>query len=210
VRIYEEIKKHQRINVSIAERNIKILERMRDSANEKALKAEPKTKEPVKEQAPEQKPLIISDVQPALIDEEVDDLPWFEDAKGNRKCDVPKFIGMHENIPCVLVMTIYGRHVPAYLIPGFIGMFPKSHQFPEHEPEQQPKEEQPINASTEPIISPLEEEHREQVITHAPEQKKNLYLPDIRKEGRKDNPNDNHNLRLSKQIINASKDEKNG
>jgi len=106
-----------------------------------------------KEQVQEQKPVIISDVIPHIFDEERDMLPWFEDENGNRKVEVPRFVGIHERIPCVLVMDMYGRLVPPYIVQGFIGMHPKYHEFIETISEPQPKEEEPIIASSEPITS---------------------------------------------------------
>jgi len=186
-------------NVKVHERFCKLNPEIR-----KANVQHEKEKEPAKEQVPEQKPLIISNVQPSTIDPELDDVAWFEDEKGNRKFEVPLFIGMHENIPCVLCMTVYGRLIPPYLIPGFIGMFPKYHEFPKHEPEPQPTEEQPINTSSEPIKSPQEEDKSEQVITHAPEQKKkSLFAGIFGKKEEKTTQTTNSSADLAKRIIDA-------
>jgi len=182
-------------------KNVKVHERFCKS-NPELKKEQPKPKE----QVPEQKPLIISDVQP-LNDLEYSDVAWFEDEKGNRRFEVPMFIGMHENLPCVLCMTIYGRLIPPYLIPGFIGMFPKYHEFPKHEPEPQPMEEQPINASSEPIKSPQEEEKQSIVIIppeNAPEQKKkSLFAGIFGKKEEKTTQTTNSSSDLAKRIIDA-------
>lgn len=165
-------------------------------------------KEQPKEPAQEQKPLIITNVQPALVDPVADDLPWFEDAHGNRKTEMYRFIGIHENIPCVLVMTVYGRLVPPYLVPGFIGMFPKYYVFPEAEPEPQPEDKPPVIASDKPIISPLEEEKFAQVIPqepiHAQTEKKQSLLDRIRgKKEKATTETTTSSADLAKRIIDA-------
>lgn len=140
------------------------------------------------------KRLIISEVQPSTIDPEFDDVAWFMDEMGIRKWKVPMFIGMLENIPHVLVTTIDGALIPASLLPGFIGMHSKYHDFSDQDKPADEQPEEPTEALNEPIKRDLEHEISEQVITpptiHASEPKKESIFARIlgKKEKKEENP----------------------
>jgi len=90
-----------------------------------AMKQEPLLDASVLPQSqPPAEPLIISNVQPYIGD----DVAWFE-GKDNKYYLQPRYIGIVNNIPMVLVLFNDGAIIPPTSIPGFIGMLPRDSKF---------------------------------------------------------------------------------
>ena len=143
-------------------------------------KKQPKPGHLPKEEAPQK--IVVTDVQRATERIAFGLYPWFEDENGNKYHKDYDFIGIHDDLPCVLLMTVYGRLVPVYLIPGFIGMYPIDMVFPEPAPQNEAEQKKEIPVSIAPEEDkPPHIQDNEPIITeiHAQEQKKQSLLARI-------------------------------
>ena len=95
--------------------------------NPKNVEEKEKTQEPSKQQ--EQTPLIIT----ALHEYAGEDVAWFDEGKTSIK---PVALGLVDGFAYALVMTVGGAAIPACMIKGFVGMYPKNQEF------EQPKKEE--------------------------------------------------------------------
>lgn len=148
------------------------------NAQKKGATKEQPTLRPPEQPQPEKKPIIITDIQQYIIDDE-DNVAWFDMGNGKKISKNPELFGIMsdekglEKVPVVLLQTFDGLFLPPFMFQGFIGMYPRYQEFSEgSQPDTTepfppfPEEEiKPIIASIEPIKSqPVHDNRTDRVI----------------------------------------------